>query len=506
MDRSAVASEGTPDPLRRAASQQSLMEEELNVGRYIAILRRYWLALFVGVFVGATAGVLSASLRPILYEGVTTILIGRSSSVVATATSRAILENRTLAAQMLAETGINLSPEAFVTNLLTIEQVPATNVMKVKVKFGDAAKAALASRVLSQKAVDLNRRIASEEGSAVSAQLKVLADQAADRLKAAEGEYVRYEDQAQVELLKRDTERMIAERGELLRLRIDIETERARLAAAEHEINKQERVYSLPRDVNTETALQRTLERTAEADAATEALRRVEDQSSALQSAANRPMPTPPPFVQRSPALQSKDPAKRASEIAGQERAQRDLRQQTNDDLQRRFAEQSAAVAGTQEALGRIATPNGEANAQQLNLSHPFINPVYQTLAFQIATSRTRLAALERQEREMAVVRKLGSNRFGELSDLYRRTAELARLQTNLDLAKQVYEVLTVRYEQSRAESVDGMVLLQIVDAAVTPESPISRKRAQSAALGATIGFLIAALFALAWATRDRPA
>jgi capsule polysaccharide export protein KpsE/RkpR len=167
---------------------------------------------------------------------------------------------------------------------------------------------------------------------------------------------------------------------------------------------------------------------------------------------------------------------------------------------------QAAAVTDTQDALTRIATPSGEADPQSLDLSHPFINPVYQTLAFQIATSRTRLAAMERQEREMVVVRKLGGTRFDELTDLYRRTAELSRLETNLDLAKQVYQTLTVRYEQSRAESVDSMVQLQIVDAAITPELPLSRKRAQTAALGATIGFIVAALTALAWGTRDRPA
>jgi len=472
------------------------MEEELNLGRYVAMLRRHWLALVLGVVVGGAAGFAGASLRPVLYEGVTTILIGRSSSVIATATSRALLENRTLAAETLAEIGSHLSPESFVINQVTIEQVPSTNVMKVRVKLEDPAKAAQASRVLSQKAVELNRRVASEEGSAVRGQLKALLDQASDRLKAAETEYLRYEDQAQVELLKRDTERMIAERGDLLKLRIDIETERGRLAAAEQEIKKQEPVYSVPRAVSTETALQRTAQRNAAAESTSQALRRIEDQSSALQSTAKKPFPTPPPS-----ATQSKDPAKREAETA---RQQTELRQETNTELQRRLAAQSAAVIDTQDALSQISTPSGGVDPQSLDLSHPFINPVYQTLAFQIATSRTRLAALERQEREMTVVRKLGGTRFDELSDLYRRTSELARLETNLDLAKQVYQTLTVRYEQSRAESVDSMVQLQIVDAAVTPESPLSRKRAQAAVLGATVGFTIAALTALAWGMRER--
>jgi uncharacterized protein involved in exopolysaccharide biosynthesis len=222
---------------------------------------------------------------------------------------------------------------------------------------------------------------------------------------------------------------------------------------------------------------------------ANDARRRVEDQSSSLKNSATKPMPAGPP-----PVEQSKDPAKRERDTA---RRERQLRQETNEDLQRRFEAQAAAVAGTQDALDRITTPNGEVDPQLLDLSHPFVNPVYQTLAFQIATSRTRLAALERQEREMVVVRKLGNNRFDELSDLYRRTAELARLETNMDLAKQVYETLTVRYEQSRAESVDGMVQLQIVDAAVTPERPLSRKRAQAGVLGLIVGLVVAGIAAL---------
>ena len=96
---------------------------------------------------------------------------------------------------------------------------------------------------------------------------------------------------------------------------------------------------------------------------------------------------------------------RKESETVRRKKMQRELRQQI-DDLQQRFAAQAAAVAGTQDALSPLRTPNGEVDAQLLDLSHPFINPVYQTLAFQIATSRTRLAALERQEREMAVVRQ----------------------------------------------------------------------------------------------------
>jgi uncharacterized protein involved in exopolysaccharide biosynthesis len=433
--------------------------------------------------VGATAGLVAASLRPVQYEGVTTILIGRSNSVIASATSRALLENHTLAGQTLTEIGSDVSPQAFVSNALVVEQVPGTNVMKVKVTLRDAAKAAQASRVLSQKAVELNRRIASEEGSAVRGQLKVLLDQSAERLKAAEEHHLHYQDQAQVELLKKDTEKMIAERGDLLRLRIDIETEKAKLAAAEQEIQKHERVLSAPRAVAAETALQRAGGQAAAREATDAVLREVADQTAALRSAADKPLPLEP----------KKDTNTETN---------REIDKGRNRELEKRFAAQSAAVDATQDALSRIAALGTEADPQLLALSHPFMNPVYQTLSFQIATSRTRLAALERQQREMLVVGKLGNGRFEELSDLYRRTSELARLENNLDLEKRIYGDLTLRYEQSRAESVGSMVQLQIVDEAVTPEWPLPRKRAQATALGATGGLVFFALVVLAWRTR----
>lgn len=477
----------------QASSQRPSMEEELDLGRYLRLVRRHWLVLVSGAALGALAGVTAASLRPVLYQAVTTILIGRSESVVASATSRALLENHTLAAQTLQEIQADITPQSFVLNALVVEQIPGTNVMKVKVALEDASKAAQASRVLSQKAVELNRRIASDEGSAVRGQLKILLDQSAERLTAAEALFVRYEDEAQIELLKKDTDRMIAERGELLRLRIDIETEKARLAAAEQEIKKQDRVLAAPRAVAAEAALRRAGAPPLAANATDRLLGQLADQTEAFKRVADEPLPAP-----RDAKPQSTKPPsmKEISEAV-------DAKEELNAALEKRFSGQAAALDAGQEALRRSATRrSGEVDPELLDLSHPLMNPVHQTLSFQIAMSRTRLAAMERQQREMIVVGKLGSDRYPKLSTLYQRAGELARLENNLALARKVYADLTVRYEQSRAESVDTMVQLQVVDDAITPERPLPRKRAAAAALGATAGLVFAAVLALAWGTR----
>ena len=86
---------------------------------------------------------------------------------------------------------------------------------------------------------------------------------------------------------------------------------------------------------------------------------------------------------------------------------------------------------------------------------------------------------------------------------MYRRTIELARLENNVDLARRVYGDLSTRYEQSRADAVESMVQLEIVDEAVPPERPLSRKRAEAALLGFAVGLVIAGIAALAWGTRQ---
>ena len=121
----------------------------------------------------------------------------------------------------------------------------------------------------------------------------------------------------------------------------------------------------------------------------------------------------------------------------------------------------------------------------------------YQMLGFQIATSRTRLAALEQERRQVVEVRKLGSEGFSRLSELYRRQIDLARKQTSVELAKRVHSELAVRYEESRTRALGDAPQLQLVDAAIRPEQPVSRGRGRLMVVGGLTGLLAMSLVAL---------
>jgi succinoglycan biosynthesis transport protein ExoP len=372
---------------------------------------------------GALAGVVIASIRPVLYEGVTTLLVvpppRTPTAQINPATFRAILENASLATQVIAEAGLSQTPQTFLEAALDVEQPQGTNVVRIKVRLPDPKQAADASRRLARGAIALTRRLNQEEGSSLQDQLKNHLDDAARRMATAEKELLEYQKGAQVELLKQDTDAMLEERGDLLKLTIAIESERARLDAATKEIGRQTPLLSAGRAVGAEEALRYTQEQAA---------------------AANK--------------------GKRDGDKSG-------------------------------------------ADSRSLDLTNPYVNPVYQTLDFQIATSRTTLKALEEQRRQIVDVRKIGGQELARLSELYRRQIELARLQTSFDLGKKVYSDLAVRYEESRTQSLGYSPQLQLVDEAIVPDRPLPRQRTRFLALGLVLGVLCAGAAVLLWESRN---
>jgi uncharacterized protein involved in exopolysaccharide biosynthesis len=415
--------DSTPAPL--ITRLEDTLEDEIDLSRYFRVFTRHWMLLFVAAIVGGVLGFAVSRTKPILYEGVTTLLVLPPSKVdvrtASTANFRALLENFTHSSQVITELGLNkppssLTPQRFHDEALQVEEIPGTNLVKVRVRLPDPTLAMEASKRLAQKAVALNTEVSRREGTSIRDLLKVHLDESSDQLKAAETQLLAYQRTAQVELLERDTDAMMHERGDLLRLTLDIEGEKARLSAAEAEISKQQRTLSLGRSVMSEEALRRAayLDRNNPADAAID-------------------------------------------------------------------------------------------DAQKLDLSNPLLNPVYQTLEFQIASSRSRLAALQQQRRELVEVKKLGGRELKELSELYSRQIQLARLQTNYDLAIRVYSDVRVRYEETRSAGVGSSAVLQVVDEAIPPDRPLSRGGAKSAAVGLVAGFLAAAAAALALDSGRRP-
>ena len=388
-------------------------DDDLGPAWYVLALQRWLMPILLVALVSGLIAFGVASSQPLRFEGVTTLLVvppSQGGAQVNPATFRAIVENQSLALEVLDELRLrDITPHRFLERALSVDEIRGTNIVKVRVTLGNPQLAAEASRRLAQKAILLAQRITQQEGTSVQDQLKRYLGEATQRMQQSERDLLEYKQRAQIALLQEDTVAQLQKRSDLLQLVIDIEKERARLAAAETEIQRQQPLLKSMRNPAAEEALQRSL-----------------------------------------------------------------------------------------------PVDKGAVDAQQLDLTNPYVNPVYQTLDFQIATSRTRIASLEKERDQLVNVKKIGGKELADLSELYRRQAEQDRLQANYDLASKVHDDLALRYEQSRTLPVGNTSQLQVIDQALPPDNPVARKRVQRAILGAGLGFMGMSLIALLWESRSR--
>jgi len=129
-----------------------------------------------------------------------------------------------------------------------------------------------------------------------------------------------------------------------------------------------------------------------------------------------------------------------------------------------------------------------------LQLSSEYVNTVYESLDQQVAAGRTRLSGLEKQRAELVDVRKLDAMQLAQLNLLYAREAELDRLQTEFDLAKNIYIDVASRYEQARLQVAGRSAQLQVAEQALAPDRPTAPRVARNAAVAFVLGFMLTAV------------
>lgn len=470
------------------------LEDELDFQRYLRIFKRQWLLLLSSALLGALIGLAIAMSRPAQYEGVTTLMAHLPSRPgtggVDRATLRAFIENQTLVTRVLVGLGLtnpphSLTAQRFAAEALRVEELAGTNLFKVRVQLADPALAAEASRRLAGEAVALNKQVAGDAGGILRNALKPHLEQAAARLQSAEQQLVTYQKEAQIELLQADSNALVDERGALLPLMLDIEGERARLKAAEAELRGREPVLTAGRLPRAEQALREAGNLMAE------------DVRQRRTTGEREPEPITGAGTRRG-ALDPQDTSagrgnpddERTERAPGRVAGSR----QTPTGTQAVDVEQRSMASGEREP-GRLENGGGNVSPGALDLSDPLINPVYQTLEFQLATSKARLAALERHR--STLMRKAGGASLPELTRLYERHVELARRQNEYELAGEVFRDLSLRHEKAGTDLVGSSAYLQIIDEAVPADRPMPRKRIQTTALGLLCGLLVGAMGAL---------
>ena len=175
-------------------------KDTIDLGRYLRTLQRRWKAATAGALTGGVLAFAFASSLPLRYEGITTLLVtpaqGDSAQVSAT-TFRGIVENVSLASQIISELKLGegefaLTPLEFIEDALRVEELRGTNLIRVKVTLRDPRTAAEASRRFAAKAIALTQQISQLGGASTQEQLKGRLTDARSRLASAEKEFLTY--------------------------------------------------------------------------------------------------------------------------------------------------------------------------------------------------------------------------------------------------------------------------------------------------------------------------
>ncbi len=374
----------------------------------LLVLRR-WPLLVASATVTALILVTTASSRQPVYEATARLMViepkpTTSAMLANVASFRALIENHTLAAQVirdfkLDEPPLALTPAVFINSVLSVEEIHNTTLINVSVRLPDAKVAADVANALSQGASDMSRQLSQQEATGFMGQIKERLDEARTRLATTEKNLLDYRVSAQIELLKTDTTAWLAQRAELPKLLIDIEIERAHLKAAEQDLAKQTPILTVRKSIDDDPAMM----------------------------------------------------------------------------------EAARSTVGDQ--------------LLKYEMRNEVINGIYQNVEQQAVNARARLAALEQQRREANRL-KLDAAQLPELSLLYRRELEVARLETEHNLANRLYEDVASRYEVARVQAASNSAQLQVVDRAFPPRVPLSRRRLTWAGLGFSLG-LVLSLMAL---------
>jgi uncharacterized protein involved in exopolysaccharide biosynthesis len=333
---------------------------------------------------------------------------GEVGSSVSMATFRSLIENQSLGAKIVEEFGLDKPPHgvtatALMTRIVAVEVVRDASVILVRVRLWDPELAAKVANRLAESAEQLARALSQEETVAARDIIGAQLDASKKRFDEAEARLESFKKVAQLELLRKDVDALLGQRGTLLALLVDIQTEKARLSQAEAQLATRDRLETLKRSIDT-------------------------------------------------------DPA-------------------------------------AMEAMRKAGSEPG--SVLPLQLRNEFVNPVYESLDQVIATSRTRLAGLEKQRAELIDVRRLDRDQQAKLSLLYQQETTLSRLQTEHEIAREVYVDVSKRYEQARLQVAGRSAQLQLMDRALPPDRPISRHVVRSTVLASLTGLLLTAAAAL---------
>jgi len=205
--------------------------DSINLADYFSGLRRYRTFIVVVTVLCGAAGATTALMRHRPYTASVTLGVTLAKytteqdrfvrSVPTAASFRPFIESRGTALAVIHDLGLDKPPydldaSVFLSQVLSLEEVRASTLLKLTASFSDAERAAAIAQRVAERAVALSQKVSSDESARardfISAQVAV----AKKRLDQAEADYAAAQEHAQSEAFKKN----YAEQSKVNQLRI----------------------------------------------------------------------------------------------------------------------------------------------------------------------------------------------------------------------------------------------------------------------------------------------
>jgi uncharacterized protein involved in exopolysaccharide biosynthesis len=199
---------------------------------YVTVLQRHWQLLLVGVAVPAVAALAYIGLTPRVYEATTTLIAvhvatgDEPADPASTATARALFDSRIVAARVLQEFQLHqgraaLTPSTFLRDVLRVDEVRGTSLLRVSVRLSDPELAARVANRVSESVIERSGRVAQGEAAAERTVLKAQLEEAEASLQAAEKKLLADRAEARGDRLRQESRPQAAQRAEAPRLPVE---------------------------------------------------------------------------------------------------------------------------------------------------------------------------------------------------------------------------------------------------------------------------------------------
>lgn len=251
-----------PNPPRQSPGD----DDFIDIRPLIVAMRRHWLAIAIAALALASVGAGMRLTGPQAYTATTVVAISVSKlnttapqgAPLTTSAYRPLIESQNLASRVLRDFKLDpqqYSATTFFGGVVTIDEVRNSTVFLLHATMNDPLLAAQVANRTAAFAVDESRRLTQEESLRVRDDLQKQVDEAEARMRDADAKLVQFRDTSQIELLRRDVDASLQQRGGLLALLVQIETQKARLASAEQELAIRQPINTVKKTIDNDPAL-----------------------------------------------------------------------------------------------------------------------------------------------------------------------------------------------------------------------------------------------------------